>query len=199
VKGNPVPNLYIISSVAGGGKSTIIEKILKTHPDFYFSISCTTRDVRPGDVPGKNYYFLSQDEFKKRIDEGGFYEWALVHGNYYGTPIAPIIDALNKNKVVLLDIDVQGAKTVKELRPESISIFIQPPSRDIWIERLIKRGTDPKKSIERRIENGLKELEAAPSFDYIVVNDILEKATAEVEAIIYSDFGSLSSSSKDFP
>ncbi len=196
---SPVPNLYIISSVAGGGKSTIIERILKSHPDFYFSISCTTREPRPGDVPGQNYYFLTNEEFKKRIDDEAFYEWAEVHGNFYGTPKAPITDALNKNQVVLLDLDVQGARSVKNKRPESVSIFIQPPSQEIWIERLIKRGTDPKKSIEKRIENGLKELEEAPNFDYIVINDQLEKAIEEVKAIIYSDFGSGSSSSSDLP
>jgi guanylate kinase len=196
---SPVPNLYIISSVAGGGKSTIIERLLKTHPDFYFSISCTTREIRPGDVPGKNYYFLTVDEFKKRIEEDGFYEWALVHENYYGTPKAPIMEALNKSKVVLLDLDVQGARIVKAKRPESITIFIEPPSQEVWIERLIKRGTDPKKSIEKRIENGLKELEEAPNFDYIVVNDQLEIAIKEVQSIIYSDLGSAPSSSKDLP
>jgi guanylate kinase len=195
----PVPNLYIISSVAGGGKSTIIERILKSHPDFYFSISCTTREPRPGDSPNVNYYFLSVDEFKKRIAEDGFYEWAEVHGNFYGTPIAPIMNALNKNQVVLLDLDVQGARTVKNKRPQSVTIFIQPPSQEIWIERLIKRGTDPKKSIEKRIANGLRELEEARNFDYIVVNDQLEKAILDVQAILYSDFGSPSSSSKDLP
>ncbi len=183
---SPVPNLYILSSVAGGGKSTIIERILKAHPDFYFSISCTTREPRPGDIPGKNYYFLSVEEFQKQIDEDGFYEWAEVHGNYYGTPKTPILHALENNRIVLLDLDVQGARTVKNKRPESITIFIQPPSQEIWIERLIKRGTDPKKSIEKRIENGLKELEEAPNFDYIVINDQLEKAISDVETILYA-------------
>ncbi|TGL61232.1 guanylate kinase [Leptospira ognonensis] len=196
---NPVPNLYIISSVAGGGKSTIIERILKDHPDFYFSISCTTREPRPGDVPGKNYHFLSIEEFKKRIEDDGFYEWAEVHGNFYGTPKGPIMEAIANQKVVLLDLDVQGARTVKKKRPDSVTIFIEPPSQEVWIERLIKRGTDPKKSIEKRIENGLKELEEAPNFDYIVVNDQLEKAILDVKAILYSDFGSTSSSSKDLP
>ncbi|TGN19222.1 guanylate kinase [Leptospira idonii] len=196
---SPVPNLYIISSVAGGGKSTIISQILKDHPDFYFSVSCTTRDPRPGDTVGKSYHFLTVEEFKKRIEEDDFYEWALVHGNYYGTPKSPILSALEQNKVVLLDIDVQGARIVKKLRPESVSIFIQPPSQEIWIERLIKRGTDSKQSIEKRIENGLSELEEAPSFDYVIVNDELTKAIKEVKAVIYSDFGSLSSSSKDLP
>ncbi|WP_411821904.1 guanylate kinase [Leptospira sp. 'Mane'] len=192
------PNLYIISSVAGGGKSTIISRILTIHPEFYFSISCTTRSPRPGDTPGTTYYFLTVDEFKKKIEEDEFYEWALVHGNYYGTPKAPIHKAISEKKVVLLDIDVQGAKTVKALRPESVSIFIQPPSREIWIERLIKRGTDSEESIERRISNGISELDQASSFDYVVINDDLDHATEQVKSIIQSE-GSPSSSSKVLP
>ncbi|TGK84420.1 guanylate kinase [Leptospira montravelensis] len=182
---NVRPNLYIISSVAGGGKSTIIAALLKENPDFYFSISCTTRAPRPGDIEGKTYYFLSVEEFKKRIDAGEFYEWAEVHGNYYGTPKGPILDAIRDHRVALLDLDVQGAKTVKALRPETVTIFIEPPSREIWIERLIRRGTDSQTSIERRIQNGIKELEEAPSFDYVVVNDQLEDAIREVKSILY--------------
>lgn len=179
------PNLYIISSVAGGGKSTIISALLAEYPDFYFSISCTTREPRPGDEEGKTYYFLSVPEFKKRIAEGEFYEWAEVHGNYYGTPKGPILAAIREHRVALLDLDVQGAKSVKELRPESVTIFIEPPSREIWIERLIRRGTDSKTSIERRIENGIKELDEAPSFDYVVVNDHLTDAIRDVKAILF--------------
>lgn len=182
---NVRPNLYIISSVAGGGKSTIIAALLKENPDFYFSISCTTRAPRPGDIEGKTYYFLSVDEFKKRIDADDFYEWAEVHGNYYGTPKGPILDAIRDHRVALLDLDVQGAKTVKALRPESVTIFIEPPSREIWIDRLIRRGTDSQTSIERRIQNGIKELDEAPSFDYVVVNDQLEDAIREVKSILY--------------
>ncbi|PJZ44735.1 guanylate kinase [Leptospira brenneri] len=178
------PNLYILSSVAGGGKSTIIAALTEEFPEFYFSISCTTRDPRPGDVEGKTYYFLSVPEFKKRIAEGEFYEWAEVHGNYYGTPKTPILKAIQENRVALLDLDVQGAKSVKALRPESVTIFIEPPSREIWIERLIRRGTDSKTSIERRIENGVRELDEASSFDYVVVNDKLDDAIREVKSIL---------------
>ncbi|MCW7470102.1 guanylate kinase [Leptospira kanakyensis] len=179
------PNLYIISSVAGGGKSTIIAALLAEYPEFYFSISCTTREPRPGDKDGKTYHFLSVPEFQKRIAAGEFYEWAEVHGNYYGTPKGPILDAIRDHRVALLDLDVQGAKSVKELRPESVTIFIEPPSREIWIERLIRRGTDSKTSIERRIENGIRELDEAPSFDYVVVNDRLEDAIQDVKSILF--------------
>lgn len=179
-----IPNLYIISSVAGGGKSTIIQALLKENPEFYFSISCTTRAPRPGDEEGKTYYFLTIPEFQQKIADGDFYEWAEVHGNYYGTPKAPILDAIRDHRVALMDLDVQGAKSVKAIRPESITIFIEPPSREIWIERLIRRGTDSQTSIEKRIENGIKELDEAPSFDYVVINDKLEDAITEVKAIL---------------
>ncbi|PJZ85348.1 guanylate kinase [Leptospira harrisiae] len=182
---NVRPNLYIISSVAGGGKSTIIAALLKEYPDFYFSVSCTTREPRPGDIEGKTYYFLSNQEFQKRIAADEFYEWAEVHGNYYGTPKGPILDAIRDHRVALLDLDVQGAKSVKALRPESVTIFIEPPSREIWIERLIRRGTDSQNSIERRIENGIKELDEAPSFDYVIVNDQLEDAIHDVKSILF--------------
>ncbi|MDF3819274.1 guanylate kinase [Leptospira sp. 96542] len=177
-------NLYIISSVAGGGKSTIISHLLNEYPEFYFSISCTTRSPRPGDEEGKTYYFLTEKEFKEQIGKGMFYEWALVHGNYYGTPKEPIKKALDENRVVLLDLDVQGAKIVKKIRPESVSIFIEPPSREIWIERLIRRGTDSQTSIETRIQNGMSELDEASSFDYVIVNDVLEKAIGDVKSIL---------------
>lgn len=180
----PKPNLFIISSVAGGGKSTIISKILEEYPDFYFSISCTTRPPRPGDEEGKTYYFCSPEEFRKKIEQNEFYEWAEVHGNFYGTPKTPILQAIADKKTVLLDLDVQGAKSVKALRPESVSIFIEPPSREIWIERLIRRGTDSQTSIERRIQNGIGELEEAHSFDYVVVNDVLDDAVAKVKSIL---------------
>jgi len=178
------PNLFIISSVAGGGKSTIISKILSEYPEFFFSISCTTRTPRPGDEEGKTYYFLTVPEFKKKIEQGEFYEWAEVHGNFYGTPKTPILQAIGENKKVILDLDVQGAKSVKSIRPDSITIFIEPPSREIWIERLIRRGTDSQSSIEKRIQNGFNELDEAHTFDYIVVNDILEDAVQKVKDIL---------------
>lgn len=177
--------MVIISSVAGGGKSTLIELILKRHPDAFFSVSCTTRDPRPGDIPGKSYIFLSIEEFKAKIEKQEFFEFAEVHGNFYGTPKTPILKALEEKKTVLLDIDVQGASHVKAMKPEAISVFIQPPSLEIWKARLRKRGTDRPEVIEKRIQNGLKELGRSIEFDYVIVNDNLEIALEELDSIIY--------------
>lgn len=181
----PKPNLYILSSVAGGGKSTIISQLLQEFPDFYFSISCTTRKPRPGDIPGKTYYFLDIPQFETKIQNNEFYEWAMVHGNYYGTPKEPILKAIADHRVALLDLDVQGAKSVKSLRPESVTIFIKPPTTDIWIERLIRRGTETEESIERRIQNGMKELEEIPFFDHVVINDELPNAIEQVKQLLF--------------
>lgn len=180
------PKLFILSSVAGGGKSTLISLLLEKYPELEFSISCTTRPPRPGDVPGKTYHFLTVDDFLSRIDRGEFLEWAEVHGNYYGTSRLFIENSIQQGKTVLLDIDVQGAKIIKEKMPASRSIFILPPSEEVWIARLKNRGTDSPEVIERRIENGRKELMEKEKFNYQIVNDDLDRAFAELERIVIS-------------
>jgi guanylate kinase len=177
-------NLFIISSVAGGGKSTLIGKLLTEFPFLKFSISSTTRKPRKGDIPGISYNFLSVEEFEKGISNNQFLEWAKVHGNYYGTPRNYIESAIRNNQNIILDIDVQGARLVKEQLPNSKSIFILPPSEEIWIQRLIGRGSDDEESIQRRIENGRKELLEKDQFDYQIVNDDLETALQELISII---------------
>lgn len=177
-------NLYIISSVAGGGKSTLISMLCEKYPDIEFSISCTTRAPRPGDVPGKTYHFLTVEDFQDRIQKGEFLEWANVHGNYYGTSKPFIEQSIEKGRSVLLDIDVQGAKLVKEKFPEANTIFILPPSEEVWIHRLRGRGTDSEEVIEKRIQNGRKELEESDWFDYKIINDSLETAFLELERIV---------------
>lgn len=176
--------LYIISSVAGGGKSTLISLLLERHSNFYFSISSTTRKPRPGDIPGKTYHFMTVEDFQSRIERGEFLEWAEVHGNYYGTSRYFIESAIQSGKSVLMDIDVQGAKIVKEKIPHSKTIFILPPSEDVWIQRLRSRATDSEEVIERRIRNGKIELSQSNWFDYQIINDDLETAYQELEKII---------------
>ncbi|MDX1958118.1 MAG: guanylate kinase [Leptospiraceae bacterium] len=177
-------NLYIISSVAGGGKSTLISLLLEKHPEILFSVSCTSREKRYREVEGKDYHFVDKLEFKELIDSGYFYEWAMVHDNYYGTPKKFILDNLGLGKKIILDIDVQGAAKVKQSLPTSVSIFILPPSTEIWMQRLKNRGTETQDSIEKRIKNGLRELSEKEKFDYRIVNDELEKALARLEEII---------------
>lgn len=176
--------LYIISSVAGGGKSTLIRKLLSEFPEVVFSISCTSRPKRPLEKEGVDYYFLTREEFQEKIKQDYFLEWALVHDNYYGTPKEFIFQNLEKGKKIILDIDVQGAKNIKEKLPSAISIFILPPSKEIWIERLKKRGTETEEALKTRIQNGLKELEEKENFDFQIINDDLERAYKEFKQVV---------------
>ena len=178
-------NLFILSSVAGGGKSTIIGMLLNAHKDLQFSISCTTRQIRNGEKEGITYYYISIAEFEKKIQANEFLEWAKVHDNYYGTPKSPIYKSLEENRKMILDIDVQGFHKVKEIFPKSTSIFLLPPSIEIWVDRLKARNTETEESLHRRIENGKKELKESGLFDYQIINDDLYKTFFEVERVIY--------------
>ncbi|WP_082294838.1 guanylate kinase [Leptospira santarosai] len=182
------PKLFVLSSVAGGGKSTLIQKLREKHPDILFSISCTTRAPRPGDKEGITYFFLTKEEFEKGIEESVFLEWALVHDQYYGTPLKFIEEAFRNGSSVIMDIDVQGAKIIKEKLPEKIvTIFILPPNEKEWERRLRGRGTDSEESILKRIRNGKLELERQSEFDYKIVNDDLDLALADLEEIILTN------------
>ncbi|EPG75843.1 guanylate kinase [Leptospira fainei serovar Hurstbridge str. BUT 6] len=179
--------LFVLSSVAGGGKSTLIDRIREKHPEIAFSISCTTRPPRPGDQEGVTYFFLTNDAFERGIQEGEFLEWARVHDFYYGTPRKYIEECLSKDRSVIMDLDVQGAALVKEkLKEIAVTIFILPPSEDEWEKRLRGRGTDSEESITKRIRNGKQELARKDEFQYIIVNDDLEKAVARLEHILLS-------------
>ncbi len=178
--------ITIISAPSGAGKTSICNKIIeygKGH--IVFSRSCTTRKRRPNENP-EAYYFISEEEFKKNINEGKFIEWAKVHGNYYGTLKKTIDDLLKNNKIVLLDIDVQGAQQIRQIYPDSLFIFIMPPSLKILKERLVKRGTDNLDTILTRLKNAKKELQYLKYYDYIVVNEDLEEASKDVFEIIKS-------------
>jgi len=183
---NNTAKLFIISSVAGGGKSTLIAMLLKKYPFLKFSVSCTTRKPRKGDILGVTYDFITVEEFEKGIDQDEFLEWAKVHDNFYGTPRKYIESAINNNENIILDIDVQGPRIVKEKLPNSKSIFILPPSEDVWIQRLIGRGSDDMESIQKRIENGRKELLEKEKFDYQIINDKLEQSFEDLERIIFN-------------
>lgn len=187
LKVNPRGILYIISSVAGGGKSTLISLLLNKYPDIHFSISVTSRPVRPGDEPGKNYHFVTREEFEKLIEQDYFLEWALVHDNYYGTSKRYIEKELRKGYKVILDIDVQGYRIIKSKVQAMKSIFILPPSEEVWIERLKNRGSDSPESIERRIKNGRNELLRVDEYDYKIVNDKLEDSLLELEKILFGE------------
>ncbi|MBE7412941.1 MAG: guanylate kinase [Leptospiraceae bacterium] len=177
--------LFIISSVAGGGKSTLIGMVLKDYPECKFSVSVTSRQPRPGDVEGVTYHFVSKNEFETLIEKDSFFEWAVVHGNYYGTPKNLIFENLEKGNNVILDIDVQGASIVKKKIPECISIFILPPDTETWINRLQSRATDNPEEIKKRIKNGEMELKLSEKFDYRIVNSDLQTAYNELVKILF--------------
>lgn len=178
--------LVIVSSPSGGGKTSIIQKLLKKYPGKYvYSISATTRKPRPGEVDGKDYFFLTEDQFKQDIDRNRFLEWEQVHGYFYGTPKAHIEKCIDEGKYVFLDIDVNGALRVAENYPDrAITVFIAPPSIDELIERLKNRKTDSKEEIDRRLVRIPMEMEKSKQFRYVVVNDKLDKTVRDVDNIV---------------
>lgn len=177
-------SLYCISGPSGAGKGTLVARVLETVPNSWVSISATTREPRKGEIDGVHYRFMTVEEFEQTIENGGFIEWANVHSNYYGTPLAPIEEHIRAGECVLLEIDVQGAFQVREKLPETKLVFIAPPSMEVLEERLRGRGTDSEEVIEKRMKNAIGEMEASGQYDCIIVNDDLEKATAELVSVL---------------
>ncbi len=179
--------LIVISAPSGTGKTTLTHMLLKEFPDMEFSVSYTTRKPRPGEVNGKDYFFVDKETFERMIEEGDFLEWAEVYGNLYGTSKSQVLKALNEGKDILLDIDTQGALQVKKNFPEAVLIFILPPSFKELERRLRSRGTDDEETIEKRLKIARVEVERAPLYDYIVVNDVLEKAYEKLRSIVIAE------------
>ncbi len=178
--------LLIFSSPAGGGKNTIINALRKRHPDWGYSVSVTTRAPRPGDVNGRNYHFVSREEFEQKIADGDFLEHEEVHGYLYGTLKSETLLRLENGETLCFDLDVKGALHIKELIPEALLIFLEPPSKEILIERLRGRLTDSPEEMARRLERMDMELSQAPKFDICVVNDSLERVIGELDGWILS-------------
>lgn len=177
--------VVIISAPSGGGKTTIIHRLLSKHKNMTYSISCTTRPIRPGETDGKDYHFIDDATFKKMMADGRLAEWNKVHDHHYGTPIEPLEKWLSEGKDVLLDLDVIGGlKLVDLYRDCAISIFLLPPSREELEKRLASRKTDSKEVQKLRLKNALTELTYKDKFDHQVINDDLEKAYREVEEIL---------------
>ena len=181
-----VPGFFpiILSSPSGAGKTTIAAAILKARKDIGYSVSCTTRAPRAGEVEGKDYYFLSRVEFIKRMNEGAFAESAEVHGNLYGTLKSEIQRVLNGGQHVLMDVDIQGAALLRRAFPSVVTIFILPPSGEVMLQRLAKRKTEDKEAIVRRLESALQELQAVQDYEYVVVNDVLDDSVRRVSSIV---------------
>jgi guanylate kinase len=179
-------NLFIISAPSGAGKSTLIQALLKQHDDMQLSVSHTTRAPRAGEQNGVHYHFTTVDDFKARIANNEFLEWAEVFGNYYGTSRQAIAQQLSQGIDVFLDIDWQGAQQIRQQTPNTIGIFILPPSLQELAQRLTKRGTDSQDVIDGRMAKAQSEMSHAVEYDYLIINDTIESAYAQFERIVLS-------------
>jgi guanylate kinase len=174
----------ILSAPSGGGKTSIAKAILARRPDVGYSVSCTTRQPRAGETEGKDYYFVSRTEFLAKRQRDEFAESAEVHGNLYGTLRSEVLRVLGSGRHVLMDIDVQGAAQFTKVFPESVTVFILPPSAQVLLERLRGRQSESKSQLADRLQSALQELQAVERYEYIVVNDNLEHAVQRVSSII---------------
>jgi len=179
-------DLYIVSSPSGGGKTTLIRRLLADPPGapLHFSVSHTTRPKRAGEQDGREYHFVSVEEFQRMVQRDEFLEHNEVHDNIYGTSKAEVLPRLAGGSDVVLDIDVQGARDVRRVHPESISIFIVPSSPTELERRLVSRGLDGPEAIRKRLINAAREIQEAPSFQYVIVNDHLDRASLELQSIV---------------
>lgn len=178
-----IGKFIVMSGPSGVGKGTICNTLMQ-ELDAWYSVSMTTREIREGEVDGVNYYFISKEEFKKRIDEGKLLEYNIYNDNYYGTPKDKVLKKLEEGKNVFLEIDVNGARNIKKLFPNAILIYVAPPSIEELRNRLISRGTEEMDVIEKRLKIAEEELKQIDFYDYVVVNDDLDKAISKVREII---------------
>jgi len=175
--------LLVVSGPSGAGKGTLVQRLMLARPDCVFAVSSTTRPMREGETEGIQYRFVSREQFEKQREQGYFLEWAEVHENLYGTPMREVDEQMRAGSVVVLDIDVQGGASVRERRPDAVTVFVAPPSLDVLRARLEGRGTDAHGAIETRMGNAPGELAQYVNYDYLVVNDDLEGASARLVAI----------------
>jgi len=183
----PRGTLFVVSSPSGGGKGTIIQRVLDVVPNLSYSVSFTTRAPRPGEINGREYFFVSRQIFDEMIAGGEFLEWACVHGNFYGTAKRQVVEETAAGIDIVLEVDVQGAASVRQLLLDSVSIFILPPSYEVLKKRLIARGTDTPEELEVRLRNAPQELRQYSAFDYVIINDEVERASGQLASIIYAE------------
>ena len=178
---------FIISGPSGVGKSTVLKALFEGRDDLYFSVSATTRAPREGEINGVHYHFIEPEEFMQWINDDAFLEYAQYVGNFYGTPKKFVDAAMEEGKDVILDIEVQGAMQVYTKRPETVRIFIAPPDWEALEQRLTKRGTDSPEKIQQRLLRAKGEMKTAADYDYFVINDTVENAVAELNAIMLAE------------
>jgi guanylate kinase len=179
--------LLVISGPSGAGKSTIARRLTERESRIWPSVSMTTRRPRPGELDGVDYFFVSREEFGLARDTGQLLEHATVHGELYGTPRQRVVERLTEGRDVLLEIDVQGASRVREAAPEAVTIFVMPPSREVLLERFRARGTEAEEAVAARVKAADEEVRRAGEYDYVVINDEIERAVSEVVAIVTSE------------
>lgn len=180
----------ILSAPSGGGKTTIAKALLSGRKDIGYSVSCTTRQPRPGEIQGKDYYFISRTEFLTKRERGEFAESAEVHGNLYGTLRSEVLKVLEAGRHVLMDIDVQGAVQFTRVFPQSVTIFVLPPSAEVLLERLRMRQTESRQQLADRLQSALQELQSVDEYEYVVVNDDLDQALRRIGSIIDAEVSS---------
>ncbi len=178
--------LFIVSAPSGAGKTTLCRNVVASLPHLQFSVSFTTRQPRTGEIPDADYTFISRADFQSMIDRGEFIEWADVHGERYGTSRQRLHEMIRSGYDVVLDIDTQGAMQIKEKHSEGTYVFVMPPSMEVLRQRLRSRMTDSLQEIEKRLNRSVAEIKTYPAYDYVIINDTLEKAVREFEAIILS-------------
>lgn len=177
--------LIVLTGPSGVGKGTLMRSLLKRHPELYFSVSVTTRSPRPGEIDGKNYYFISRSKFEQLVAEGEFLEWAEFAGNYYGTPREAVLNQIHFGKLVVLEIELEGARQIRASFPSAFSIFILPPSFDELEKRIRSRAQDSEEAIARRLLRAQEEIQAADEFDIQIVNDDFETALNDIETVLF--------------
>jgi guanylate kinase len=179
--------LFVVSSPSGGGKGTLIRRVLNSTPNLSYSISYTTRTPRNGEIEGREYYFVNRETFEGMVADNEFLEWACVHGNLYGTARRQVSNETASGLDIILEVDVQGAESIRKLMLDAVSIFILPPSYETLKQRLITRGTDSPEELEVRLRNAPDELRQYSCFDYVIINDDVERAAAQLAAIIHAE------------
>lgn len=179
--------LLVVSGPSGAGKGTICKALLNKNDQIKLSVSATTRKPRNGEVHGVNYFFIEKEEFTKMIENGEFLEYAQIYDNFYGTPKAAIIECLETGQDVILEIEMQGARQIKEVYPEGVFIFVLPPSLEELKSRIVGRGTETQEEIEKRFSCAFEEINQIVNYDYFIVNEDIEKSVSDVEAIICAE------------
>jgi len=179
--------LVVLSGPSGVGKDTLLRRLVEVCPGIERCVTCTTRNPRPGEVPGLDYNFVSTDEFRRMIEAGDFLEYAQVHLDMYGSPLSQVIRIREKGLDAVLKIDVQGGLTVKQKVPDAIMIFVAPPSMEELEHRLRARYTDSEEAVTKRLQDARREIESIPMYDYLVVNDDIETAVDRLRCIIMAE------------